>query len=189
MSNNSIDESLFELPQRLSVKSPRQFTLKEIDVKGACRVNGEFHSRFPYIHWSNVVRNKHYICYGLFFNNLIYGSAIWSSPIAGNRLKNGWKLLELRRMALSSECPKNTASWMLSKMEKDIKIKFPEIIKLISYQDTEVHLGTIYKAANWISTTISPEGLSWSDLGRKRNLEQSKAAKVRWEKDVNKTTK
>jgi hypothetical protein len=177
-------DTLFDIPQRKQVESPKNFTLTEISAQGACRVNGEFHSRFPYIHWSNVVRNKHYVCFGLFYENIVYGSAIWSSPIAANRLKNGSQLLELRRLALCDECPKNTATWMLSKMERQIKIKFPDIIKLISYQDTEVHHGTIYKAANWIAVSATKSGLSWSDTGRKRNDEQSQASKVRWEREL-----
>ena len=178
-------DTLFEIPERTIVDSPKQFNLVEISAQGACRINGEFHSRFPYIHWSNVVRNKHYICFGLFYENVAYGSAIWSSPIAGNRLKDGWKMLELRRLALCQECPKNTATWMLAKMEKDIRKRFPDIIKLISYQDTEVHQGTIYKAANWVATSKTKAGLSWSDLGRTRNAEQSQASKVRWERELN----
>jgi len=177
-------DTLFDIPARKVVDSPKQFDLVEISAQGACRVNADFHSRFPYIHWSNVVRNKHYICFGLFYENVAYGSAIWSSPIAGNRLKDGWKLLELRRLALCAECPKNTATWMLSKMEKDIRKRFPDIIRLISYQDTEVHLGTIYKAANWVAVSQTQSGLSWSDLGRERNPEQSQASKVRWERNL-----
>lgn len=73
---------------------------------------------------------------------------------------------------------------MLSKMERQIRIKFPDIIKLISYQDTEVHHGTIYKAANWIAVSATKSGLSWSDTGRKRNAEQSQASKVRWEREL-----
>ena len=177
-------DTLFDIPARKVVDSPKEFNLVEISAQGACRVNAEFHSRFPYIHWSNVVRGKHYICFGLFYENVAYGSAIWSSPIAGNRLKDGWKLLELRRLALCAECPKNTATWMLSKMEKDIRKRFPDIIRLISYQDTEVHLGTIYKAANWVAVSQSKANLSWSDSGRERNAEQSKASKVRWERNL-----
>jgi hypothetical protein len=73
---------------------------------------------------------------------------------------------------------------MLSKMEKDIRKRFPDIIRLISYQDTEVHLGTIYKAANWVAVSQSKAGLSWSDSGRERNAEQSQASKVRWERNL-----
>ena len=65
-------------------------------------------------------------------------------------------------------------------MRLDIKKRFPSITRLISYQDTEVHQGTIYKAGGWISTAVS-DGVSWSATGRKRNTDQTTATKVRWE--------
>jgi hypothetical protein len=90
-------------------------------------------------------------------------------------------LLELRRMAINETAPKNTASRMLFYMRKDIKKRFPEIARLISYQDTEAHLGTIYKASNWtLINTMSTE-VDWAASGRQRNKPQSNAPKVRWE--------
>jgi len=69
---------------------------------------------------------------------------------------------------------------MLKVMRLDVKKRFPDITRLISYQDTEVHQGTIYKAAGWTSTAIS-NGVSWSATGRDRNTDQTTAPKVRWE--------
>jgi hypothetical protein len=69
---------------------------------------------------------------------------------------------------------------MLKVMRLDIVKRFPNVTRLISYQDTEVHQGTIYKAAGWQSTAVS-EGISWSVTGRKRNVDQTTAKKVRWE--------
>ena len=95
-------------------------------------------------------------------------------------MKNGKTTLELRRLALSDVCPKNTSSFVIAKMIKMIKEKFPEIKRLISYQDKEVHLGTIYKASNWVATTDVPL-IDWSYRGRKRKALQSTSPKVRWE--------
>jgi hypothetical protein len=95
-------------------------------------------------------------------------------------MTNGERILELRRLAISEPCPKNTATWMIAKMVKVIAKDLTEIDRLISYQDTEVHLGTIYKAANWIPVVTS-KGTSWTNDTRKRNVEQSIADKVRWE--------
>jgi len=50
---------------------------------------------------------------------------------------------------------------------------------LISYQDTEVHTGTIYKAANWIPANRT-KFASWN-VSRERNSDQSTADKIRWE--------
>jgi hypothetical protein len=111
---------------------------------------------------------------------VIYAVAIWSSPIAANRLKNGDKMLELRRMAIADYAPKNTASFMLKKMRYWIFNNFEEIETLVSYQDTEAHHGTIYKADNW--TVGGESALSeWSTSTRVRSSAQSLAKKIRWE--------
>jgi hypothetical protein len=157
---------------------------QEIRVQTACDLNAKWHSRFPKIDWSNVVRNKYYICYGAFYDQQCHAVAIWSSPIAANRLKDGQALLELRRMAISDECPRNTASRMLGWMRKDIQRRFPDIVRLISYQDTEVHEGTIYKAAGWRLAEKSGSAQDWTTSKRKRSEAQSSAVKVRWEYDL-----
>ena len=151
-----------------------EITVKEIEIQEtraqiACMLNELWHSKLPKIHWSNVVRNKHYVCYAIKYKQAIIGVAIWSSPVAANRFKDGDKLLELRRLALSDVCPRNTASFVISSMIKDIKVRFPELIRLVSYQDTEAHLGTIYKASNWTAAPIQTSLLDWTTSKRKRS--------------------
>ena len=173
--------ALFDLQERNNPPaSPKQFEFKVIRAVTACQLNKKWHSRLPIIDWSNVVRNTHYVCYGALFNGEWYAAAIWSSPVAQNRFKYGKQILELRRMAISGDCPKNTATRMLAFMRKHIIQEMPDIGLLISYQDTEVHLGTIYKADNW-SAVNETKGTSWSTDYRVRNLEQSLANKIRWE--------
>ena len=174
-------EALFEV-ERTAITSPRMFDLVTVGAVGACELNAMWHSRFPKIDWSNVVRNKHYVCFAAMFRSNPYAVAIWSTPIAANRLTNGWNMLELRRLAISPEAPKNTATWMLGQMCRDIRTRFPEVVKLISYQDTEVHAGTIYKAANW--TRAAESQMDWNTGGRKRAAAQSSAVKVRWELEL-----
>ena len=166
-----------------------EITVKEIKVQEttariACMLNELWHSKLPKIHWSNVVRNKHYVCYAIKYKQAIIGVAIWSSPVAANRFKDGDKLLELRRLALSDVCPRNTASFVISSMIKDIKVRFPELIRLVSYQDTEAHLGTIYKASNWTAAPTQTSLLDWTTSKRKRSSLQSTADKVRWEYEL-----
>ena len=163
-----------------------EITVKEIEIQEtraqiASMLNELWHSKLPKIHWSNVVRNKHYVCYAIKYKQAIIGVAIWSSPVAANRFKDGDKLLELRRLALSDVCPRNTASFVISSMIIDIKVRFPELIRLFSYQDTEAHLGTIYKASNWTAAPIQTSLLDWTTSKRKRSSLQSTADKVRWE--------
>ena len=174
-------DELFAIAERKNPPtSPKQLAFKVIRAQTACQLNEQWHSRLPIIDWSNVVRNTHYVCYAAEWECEFYASAIWSSPVAQNRFKNGKQILELRRLAISPEAPRNTATRMLGWMRKDIASRFPDIALLISYQDTEVHLGTIYKADNWVAAAES-EGLEWNTESRKRNKEQSLAVKVRWE--------
>lgn len=161
----------------------KSIEIREITPEMASSYNKEWHSRLPRIPVSNIFRNTHYVCYGFFLGNLLVGVAIWTSPVAQNRFKNGKEILELRRMALSPKCPKNTASRTLSVMVKKIKNKFPEIKKLISYQDTSVHKGTIYKASGWKDASKTPF-MDWDTEERKRNPYQSNSEKVRWELNV-----
>lgn len=163
--------------------SPHHILIKEIGAQEASRLNFIWHSKLPRIHWSNITRNTCYVCYALLFKGTAIGVAIWSSPVAQNRFKNGKEILELRRLALSQRCPKNTASWSISVMMKMIKKKFPFITRLISYQDTEIHKGTIYKASGW-SIGKETEFISWTTNKRKRSKDQTSAKKIRWEKTL-----
>jgi len=147
-------------------------------------LNKLWHSRFPQIDWSNVVRNRHYVCYVFEHDEIAYAVAIWSSPIAANRMKDGERLLELRRMAIASDAPKNTASRMLSLMRNKIKQKFPDLLRLVSYQDTEVHKGTIYKASGWSIAHSQENATDWTTSKRKRTKAQSTAPKNRWEINI-----
>ena len=160
--------------------SPLHFNIKEINVQAACDLNARWHSRLPKVVAGNIYRNRHYVCYGAEFQGTYFAVGIWSSPVAANRFKNGNNILELRRLAISSDAPFNTATRMLKVMRLDISKRFQNVSRLISYQDTEVHQGTIYKAAGWTSTATS-DGISWSVTGRKRNADQTTAQKVRWE--------
>ena len=162
-----------------NLSSPKLLKLERVSAITACDLNSRWHSRLPIIHWSNVVRNTHYICYGAIYKSIYYAVGIWSSPVAQNRFENGKSMLELRRLAIRDEAPKYTATWMLGKMIKDIKTSLPDISKLISYQDTDVHNGTIYKAGNWFVDGESA-GISWTTSSRHRNPDQTTAKKIRW---------
>jgi len=137
----------------------------------------KWHSRLPLI----LNAQTHIVCYIAEYEGLYYATAGWSIPCARMLPSDNW--IELRRFAIAPEAPKNTASRMLSWMTKDIHKTMPHIKKLISYQDTEVHKGTIYKATGW-SATIKSRGGEWSCLSRWRRPVQSSAEKIRWEYDL-----
>ena len=164
--------------------SPLQFQFQEIDVPTAIELNQLWHSRLPRVIRGNIDRNRHKDCYAAEFGNRFYASAIWTTPVAANRFADGFNMLELRRLAISNIAPRNTASRVISWMVKDIKIRFPEVKVLISYQDTEVHLGTIYKAAGW-SPVAKSNGGEWNRELRPRVASQTIAEKIRWEKKIN----
>lgn len=164
--------------------SPLHLTFSVMKPKEACLLNAVWHSRFPYINYTNVCRTGKYVCYSASYNSSYYAVAIWSRPIAANRLKDGWSMMELRRFAIAPDAPKNTASRMLSWMRNDIKKRFPEMIRLVSYQDTEVHTGIIYKASGWRLASNPDKSIDWNTGKRKRNAAQSSAPKARWEIDL-----
>ena len=160
--------------------SALQLKINKCKVHRACELNALWHSRFPKIDWSNVVRNKDYVCYIAEYDDIAYAVAIWSSPIAANRMKEGSTALELRRMAISNKAPLNSASRMIGIMRRDISKNLPHITLLISYQDVDVHQGTIYKASGWRAASQS-NGESWTNKNRIRNKAQSESNKIRWE--------
>lgn len=171
-----------DIAEALPPVSPKDLEISPCHVKLACNLNAHWHSRLPVIKESNILRNRRQICYAADYDGLFYAVAIWSDPVAANRLKDGDRMLELRRMAIAEDAPFNTASRMISVMVKDIKKRFPDLIKLVSYQDTEVHNGTIYKASGWINESVSTL-TDWSGT-RKRDKAQSDAPKVRWARQL-----
>ena len=173
-----VEQLTFQLEEGGSIPtSPLQFEIKEIGVRGACILNEKWHSRLPQIDWSNVTRNRYYICFGAMFDNCWLAVGIWSSPV--NQSFDIDTVLELRRMAIAPEAPKNTASRMIRIMVALIRERLPSIKRFISYQDTEVHRGTIYKAAGWQAVdTIKYR--PWNKT-RQRAVSQSNADKLRWE--------
>ena len=122
-------------------------------IKEAIRLVRMWHSRLPRVIASNMIRVKTRIFYVATFQGIAYAVTMWTSPSAGALPQAEW--LELRRFAIANEAPKNTASRMLSWMVRDIRQRFDHIVNLISYQDMDVHLGTIYRAAGWKATVIS----------------------------------
>ncbi len=155
--------------------SPLQLHVGEISVSLAIALNELWHSRLPKVEPASV---QGAMCFGAEHGNLWYAAAIWTTPVA--RMLNGRGWLELRRFAIAPDAPKNTASRLLRVMTAKIRKKYPGIVRLISYQDSEVHAGTIYHAAGWTAANRSSGG-EWSRPSRKRNAAQSTAPKIRWE--------
>lgn len=61
------------------------------------------------------------------------------------------KVRELFRFCIAEQYhKKNFATWFLSRAIKIFKTHYPEITHLVAFADTSLHVGTIYKANNWI---------------------------------------
>lgn len=165
--------------------SALQLWVHRISFIQARRLNEQWHSVLPRIgDPANCMAKAP--CFAASFDDEVYAVAIWSHPVNRSLPQNHW--LELRRLAVSAEAPRNTASRMLAIMTKLLRKQFPEIERLISYQDTERHTGCIYRAAGWIPTVLSkwndwnkPNSRNLNGRPRTRPASQSKAPKQRWE--------
>ena len=149
-----------------------------ISLDRAIELNMAWHSRLPVVSKSNIIRTVRHVCYSAEFGGIYYAIAIWTNPVARLLPQDTW--LELRRLAVADDSPRNSATRMIGWMIRDIRKRFPVIERLVSYQDTEVHCGTIYKASGWVATTINNDG-NWNRPNRQRNKAQSSSAKQRWE--------
>ena len=157
--------------------SVKDLTLWDIGVDLAMELNDKWHSVLPDTNKGNMLRNKHKAFYAFEFDGRFYAVGMWTDPVAANRLS--FTAIELRRLAIADDAPKNTATRMLKLMREDLKKKFPHINKAISYQATEHHRGTIYKADNWIVGATSKH----VDWHKKKGVKkaQTNSPKVRWE--------
>lgn len=160
--------------------SPLQMRVYRISQFKAIILNKIWHRTQPEIpnYWYTN-------CYGAFYQGIIYAVAIWSLPIA--KKLNFQGIYELRRFAIAPDAPRNTASWMLAVMSKLIKESKPDIVTIISYQDTSMHDGTIYRAAGW--TPIPQKeghGKGWGKGWHSRLRKGSDVLgdKIRWQKEL-----
>lgn len=125
------------------------------------------------------------------YRETCFGVALWHNPSA-RTLPNDW--LELRRLAVAPDAPHCTASRMLGQMARWIKRNMPSVPVLISYQDCDVHTGTIYRAAGWTAAyTSKPRTRDRSKprVGTRRDYRNNLngiapdgAAKVRWQLEL-----
>jgi hypothetical protein len=146
----------------------------------------EHHSRLP-----NTQRGPWQFAFRAHYEGQTIAVALWNNPSA-RTLPSHW--LELRRMACSPGAPRNTASRFLGWMARFFAKTAAHREKLISYQDTAVHEGTIYKAAGWDPEFVSKARVrdrsgNRAGTGRKYRCDMNGAApaaseKIRWAKTI-----
>ncbi len=163
--------------------SPRSLVCERCPTELARHLNAAWHSRLP-----DTQRGPWQFAFAAHHDGTVYAVALWHNPSA-RMLPSHW--LELRRLAVAPDAPRFTASWMLGRMRRYFAQHCPERERLISYQDANVHTGTIYRAAGWqIGNVAKPRSRDRSKarVGTRRDyrsnlngLEPDAAAKIRWE--------
>jgi hypothetical protein len=156
--------------------SALQLYFRAVELSEARQLVKLWHSRLP-----RFGRFACRVAYGAEFDGVFYAAAIWTNPLSRKLPQMTW--LELNRMAVAPDAPRNTPSRMLAWMARDIRERLPEVETLVSYQDTEAHTGCIYRAAGW-SATRRLEGDTWDRPSRPRADSQTVAPKHRWEKEL-----
>lgn len=116
-------------------------------VSHAVRLTRIWHSRLP-----NTQAGPWEFAFAAEHGDVTYAVALWNTPSA-RCLPQHW--LELRRLACAPDVPRFTPSRFLAWMVRWFRERHPTRERCISYQDTAVHTGTIYKAAGWMCASVS----------------------------------
>lgn len=116
-----------------------------------------------------IVIEHHYLhrrppisyAYGLLSGNRLVGVVTYGTPASRHLQKsacptNPSKVIELNRLWVSDEQPRNTESWFVSRTLKDLPAHI-----VVSYADTkQQHYGYVYRALNF-------RYAGWTDMDRK----------------------
>lgn len=162
--------------------SPLQFRFVEVSMRNAQRMNQRWHSMLPRTDLGNLLCGNTSVAYAAEWDNAYFAVAIYSQPII--RSVADGRTLELRRLAICGEAPRNTASRMLAITRKLVSAKFPSMRKLISYLAVDVHQGTIYRAAGWKAVGKVVDARPQRKRGDKNRATgplQTHSRKQRWE--------
>lgn len=128
--------------------SPKQFILKSGDFNKFSDLLDKYHYKQSKIGGS--------ISYHLIleYKDIVFGGIVIGKMRHSDKYDEN--AFELRRMVLHPCCPKNTASFFISKIIKWLK-ENTDISILYTFADTSVgHVGTCYKAANFIFVKETP---------------------------------
>jgi len=115
----------------------------------------------------------------------IVGAAMWGKPLA--RMEDQENTLELLRFWTEDYTPKNTESYAIGAMIRDIKQKGTHE-RLIAYASTgEEHDGGIYKATNWEEigkTKARADGGGWENRNGRTTDDTSSKIKFEYTLEV-----
>jgi len=139
-------------------KIPNTYTVKSIKPKEThdWLLNKHYAKRIPSISWAFGLFEE---SFGLFGKKLV-GVCTIGKPASHSLcigvcgIDNSSKVYELNRLVINDRCPKNTASYFVSKCLKML----PNDLILVSYADKAMgHVGKVYQATNWIYTGATKE--------------------------------
>jgi hypothetical protein len=103
------------------------------------------------------------VCFAMFLNDKLVGGSVLGKPRHEKKYKN---CIDIRRMALIDEAPKNSESYFLGQIIKWISNE-TNYNYVLSYSDTtQGHNGTIYKASNFknIGMTSETKYVEWNGV-------------------------
>src|SRR5262249_35369910 len=100
-------------------ESPLDLNIVEIDMRLARDLNSRWHSMVPRTDLGNLLCGNMSVAYAAEYEGRYFAVAILSQPI--NRAHCDGDTIELRRLAICWEAPRNTASRMLSVVCKRLR--------------------------------------------------------------------
>lgn len=123
------------------------------------------------------------VCFVAEFGGTFYATAVWTNPSSPKLPQRTW--LQLKRLAIASDAPKNTASRFMGWMRREIIRRYPQVVRLVSYQDCDSHTGAIYAAAGWIGEDIQERRMAtWHNRKRTRFVKGKPKRVKRWTLDM-----
>ena len=104
------------------------------------------------------------------FNGMVVGVVTFGIPPNNNLNKlAGYGMLELNRLCIDDECPKNAASYLIGNALQML----PRPKAIISYADAgQGHIGYVYQATNWLYTGMGSGDTEYAKDGHQFHRKQ-----------------
>lgn len=116
-------------------------------------------------HYSGRVVQNSQVHLGAIVNGRLLGVMSFGPPMARHNVlgfvrDTAWDgMMELNRMAFSDELPRNSESRCLAVACRILAKRYPRLEWLLSFSDgVQCGDGTIYRAAGWLLTGVTPNG-------------------------------
>ncbi len=89
------------------------------------------------------------------------GAIVYALPPPETAIRYKGVTWEMARLFISDRVPQNGESWLISQSVKYIKKNHRDVISLVTYADpSQGHMGTVYRASNWVPDGQTDEGRS-----------------------------